>query len=116
MRVAVVQKETCQPKKCHLECISVCPINRAGDKCIWLGENGKSNISEDICIDCGLCIKACPFHAIEIVRTPEQLKEKPMQRSEMACTPFNVTKKCNEICNENSFHPLPPPAAPRNDA
>ncbi len=80
MRVAVVQKETCQPKKCHLECISVCPINRAGDKCIWIGENGKSNISEDLCIDCGLCIKACPFHAIEIVRTPEQLKEKPLQR------------------------------------
>ena len=84
MRIAVVDIDLCKPEKCSLECINVCPINRAGKKCIFLSEREKgkekSTIDEDLCIDCGLCVKACPFNAISVVKTPEQLKEKPVHR------------------------------------
>ena len=83
MRIAVVDRSLCRPDKCQRECMNVCPINRAGENCIWISERTdgkKAAISEELCIDCGLCIKACPFGAIEIVHTPEQLKEKPVHR------------------------------------
>lgn len=83
MRIAVVDRSLCRPDKCQHECMNVCPINRAGENCIWISERTdgkKAAISEELCIDCGLCIKACPFGAIEIVHTPEQLKEKPVHR------------------------------------
>lgn len=83
MRVAVVDRSLCRPEKCQRECISVCPKNRAGEKCIWLSERvdgTKAAVSEELCIDCGLCVKTCPFKSIEIVHTPEQLKEMPVHR------------------------------------
>ena len=33
-RVAVLDKDLCQPKKCGLECIKYCPINKSGADCI----------------------------------------------------------------------------------
>ena len=83
MRVAVVDRNLCRPDKCQHECMNVCPINRAGENCIWISERTdgmKAAISEELCIDCSLCIKACPFGAIEIVHTPAQLEEKPVHR------------------------------------
>lgn len=78
MRVAVVDKETCNPKKCGEICERMCPINRKGDPCIAIGD--KASIDEDLCIGCGICINVCPFNAINIVNTPEQLKESPIHR------------------------------------
>ncbi|MBI5355306.1 MAG: ribosome biogenesis/translation initiation ATPase RLI [Candidatus Aenigmarchaeota archaeon] len=78
MRVAVVDKETCNPKKCGEICERMCPINRKGDPCIVIGE--KASIVEDLCIGCGICINVCPVNAINIVNTPEQLKESPIHR------------------------------------
>ncbi len=80
MRVAVVNKDLCKSDKCSLECINVCPINRAGNKCVYLGEDGFSKIDEELCIGCGLCVKKCPFKAITVVNTPEKLKEDPIHR------------------------------------
>ena len=37
-RVAVLDKELCQPKKCGLECIKYCPVNKSGADCIILNE------------------------------------------------------------------------------
>lgn len=74
-RVAVLDKETCQPKKCGLECIKYCPVNKSGADCIILNEEtGKAQIDENICNGCGICVKVCPFDAITIVNLAEELK------------------------------------------
>lgn len=73
-RVAVLDKELCQPKKCGLECIKYCPVNKSGADCIILNEEiKKAQIDEDICNGCGICVKVCPFEAITIVNLATEL-------------------------------------------
>ena len=74
-RVAVLDKELCQPKKCGLECIKYCPVNKSGADCIVLNEETKkAAIDENICNGCGICVKVCPFDAITIVNLASELK------------------------------------------
>jgi len=76
LRIAVVFKDRCQPKRCHLECIAFCPPQRTGTEVIWIDqETGKAAISEETCIACGICVRKCPFDAIRIIGLPEALKE-----------------------------------------
>jgi len=73
-RVAVLDEELCQPKKCGLECIIYCPVNKTGGACIvQRPEDNKALISEDLCTGCGICIKKCPFDAIVIVNLAKEL-------------------------------------------
>jgi ATP-binding cassette subfamily E protein 1 len=73
-RVAVLDKDLCQPKKCGLECIKYCPVNKSGADCIILNEESKkAQIDEDICNGCGICVKVCPFDAITIVNLAAEL-------------------------------------------
>jgi len=73
-RVAVLDKELCQPRKCGLECIKYCPVNKSGADCIVLNEETKkAQIDEDICNGCGICVKVCPFDAITIVNLATEL-------------------------------------------
>ena len=73
-RVAVLDKELCQPKKCGLECIKYCPVNKSGADCIILNEEiKKAQIDEEICNGCGICVKVCPFDAITIVNLATEL-------------------------------------------
>ena len=79
MRIAVVHKDRCHPRKCGTECILYCPRVRTGDETVIIGEDGKALISEELCVGCGICIKKCPFEALDIVSLPEEL-EHPTHR------------------------------------
>lgn len=80
MRIAVVERGRCQPKKCNFECHHFCPIVRQGKPCVWMAEHGKAAISETLCIGCNICVVKCPFDAIHIINLPEQLGEDLMQQ------------------------------------
>jgi ATP-binding cassette subfamily E protein 1 len=74
--VAVLDEELCQPKKCGLECIVYCPVNKTGGECIvQRPEDGKAVISEELCTGCGICVKKCPFDAIVIVNLAKEIGE-----------------------------------------
>ncbi len=79
MRIAIVHKDRCHAKKCGTECILYCPRVRTGDETVVISEDGKAVISEELCVGCGICIKKCPFDAIDIVSLPGEL-EHPTHR------------------------------------
>jgi ATP-binding cassette subfamily E protein 1 len=73
-RLAVLDQEVCQPRKCGQECITYCPVNKTGGECIvQRPEDGKALISEDLCTGCTICIKKCPFDAIVIVNLAREI-------------------------------------------
>ena len=79
MRIAIVHKDRCHARKCGTECIRYCPRVRTGDETVVIGPEQKAVISEELCVGCGICIKKCPFGAIDIISLPEEL-EHPTHR------------------------------------
>jgi ATP-binding cassette subfamily E protein 1 len=74
-RLAIVSIDKCKPSKCHLECKKNCPVVRMGKLCIQVSnKDEKALISELQCVGCGICIKKCPFHAIQIVNIPKKIE------------------------------------------
>lgn len=73
MRIAILEKDRCQTRKCSIECIKYCPKVRSGDETVKMGEDGKPVISEELCVGCGICVKKCPFKAIMIIGLPDRL-------------------------------------------
>lgn len=69
MKLAIVHKEKCKPTICGRECKKYCPVEKQeADSCIVI-EN-KSRIDEHTCVGCAICVKRCPFGAIDIVNLP----------------------------------------------
>ncbi|MDD4498659.1 MAG: ribosome biogenesis/translation initiation ATPase RLI [Methanosarcinaceae archaeon] len=75
MRIAILNKDRCQPRRCSHECEKYCPRVRTGDETIVFEEDGKPVVSEELCVGCGICVNKCPFDAIMIIGLPEALQE-----------------------------------------
>jgi ATP-binding cassette subfamily E protein 1 len=80
MRIAIIEKDRCHPRKCSSECIKYCPKVRTGDETVTLGEDGKAVISEELCVGCGICVKKCPTQAIMIIGLPDKLADQLTHR------------------------------------
>ena len=71
-RIAIVNPDKCKPKKCAQECKRNCPVVRMGKLCIEVAPTSKvAHLSEELCIGCGICVKKCPFEAIQIINLPK---------------------------------------------
>ena len=76
MRIAVLNKDKCQPKACNHLCYRMCPKVKTGDETIVIDEEtNKPIISEELCTGCGICVRKCPFGAIHIINLPDELEE-----------------------------------------
>ncbi|CAF9910408.1 MAG: Fe-S cluster-binding ribosome biosynthesis protein [Heterodermia speciosa] len=80
-RIAIVNNDKCKPKKCRQECKKSCPVVRTGKLCIEVTSESKiAFISERLCIGCGICVKKCPFGAINIINLPTNLESQVTHR------------------------------------
>lgn len=88
-RIAVVSKKYCRSPKCTplpvKVCMKACPINRTGKECIKVerreGDTADyAYIAEPLCTGCGICIKKCPFSAIDIINLPEGIESETAHR------------------------------------
>lgn len=80
-RIAIVKEDKCKPKKCRQECMRSCPVVKLGKECIEVASNSKlAYISEELCIGCGICVKKCPFEAINIINLPKNLESQISHR------------------------------------
>ncbi len=78
MRIAVINRDRCQPRKCSKECEYFCPPVRTGDETIVFVDS-KPLITENLCVGCGICVRKCPFGAITIINLPEEMED-PVHR------------------------------------
>ncbi len=79
VRIAVLDDERCESKRCGRPCYRFCPPVRNKIEAI-LFEGEKPQIVENLCVGCGICIRKCPFKAISIVNLADELEEECSHR------------------------------------
>eukprot|EP00388_Colpodella_angusta_P022255 GDKJ01056842.1.p1 GENE.GDKJ01056842.1~~GDKJ01056842.1.p1 ORF type:complete len:607 (+),score=157.74 GDKJ01056842.1:26-1846(+) len=81
LRICIVNADKCKPKKCRQECKQKCPVVLTGKLCIEVKPSSKvAFISEILCIGCGICVKRCPFEALNIINLPKDMSKDVTQR------------------------------------
>eukprot|EP01112_Ceratiomyxa_fruticulosa_P010479 TRINITY_DN2778_c0_g2_i1.p1 TRINITY_DN2778_c0_g2~~TRINITY_DN2778_c0_g2_i1.p1 ORF type:complete len:593 (+),score=140.96 TRINITY_DN2778_c0_g2_i1:292-2070(+) len=69
------------PKNADKSAKKSCPVVRMGKLCIEVAPTDKiAFISEELCIGCGICVKKCPFEAINIINLPKSLAKDTTHR------------------------------------
>jgi len=79
VRIAVLDKERCESKRCGRPCYRFCPPVRNKIEAIMF-EGEKPQIVESLCVGCGICVRKCPFKAISIVNLADELEEECSHR------------------------------------
>jgi ATP-binding cassette subfamily E protein 1 len=74
VRIAVLDEERCESKRCGRPCYHFCPPVRNKIEAI-IFEGDKPQIVESLCVGCGICVRKCPFKAISIVNLADELEE-----------------------------------------
>lgn len=78
-RIAVIDNKKIKDMQQKEHLMRVCPVNKTGAECIYLEDDNRLGIAENLCIGCGICVKAAP-NAISIINLPEQLDQDPLHR------------------------------------
>lgn len=74
MKLAIIHKEKCKAMICGHECKKYCPVEKKElGSCVIISD--KATIDENTCIGCAICVKRCPFDAIEIINLPSMNEE-----------------------------------------
>ncbi len=74
IRIAILDKDKCQPKSCNYLCKNLCPGVRMGEETIVLEPpNIYPIIDESLCTGCGICQNRCPQKAISIINIGMEL-------------------------------------------
>jgi len=79
VRVAVLEDDRCEPKRCGTVCYRFCPPVRNKIEAIRF-ENDLPVIVESLCVGCGICVRKCPFKALSIINLPDELEEECSHR------------------------------------
>lgn len=74
VRIAVLDEERCDSKRCGRPCYRFCPPVRNKIEAV-IFEGDKPQIVESLCVGCGICVRKCPFKAISIVNLADELEE-----------------------------------------
>jgi ATP-binding cassette subfamily E protein 1 len=79
VRVAVLEQDRCDPKRCGKVCYSFCPQVRSKIEAVRF-EGERPQIIEPLCVGCGICVRKCPFKALSIINLPDELEEECTHR------------------------------------
>jgi ATP-binding cassette subfamily E protein 1 len=74
VRIAVLDEERCESKRCGRVCYRFCPpVRNKIEAIVFEGETPQ--IVESLCVGCGICVRKCPFKAISIVNLADELEQ-----------------------------------------